>query len=100
MNMFSRQSSTSIELHIGEETLRFSSSREFEFALAGRTSLPPEKVAALVDSPDETLLREAEGIRRIEQRLEDALSGALEDATSVGGFMLNLDMSAVSQDHE
>ncbi len=90
----------SIELNIGEETLTFSSPREFEFALAGRTSLPPEKVAALVDSPDESLLREAEGIRRIEQRLEDALSGALEEATSVGGFMLELDLSVVSQDHD
>lgn len=100
MNMFSRHSSTSIELQIGEESLNFASPREFEFALAGRTSLPPEKVAVLVDSPDETLLREAEGIRRIEQRLEDALSGALEEATSVGGFMVNLDMSVVSQDHE
>jgi len=100
MIMFGRSSSIAMQLRVGEESLSFTSPREFEFALAGRTSLPPDKVASLVDSPDEALLREAEGIRRIEQRLEDALSGALEEATSVGGFMLELDMSVVSQDHE
>ena len=98
--MFGRSHQGATSLRIGEEMLEFSSPREFEFALAGRTSLPPDKVATLVDAPDETLLREAEGIRRIEQRLEDALSGVLEEATSIGGFMLELDMSVVSQDHD
>ena len=99
MMMFGR-SNHATTLRIGDQSFEFTSPREFEFALAGRTCLPPDKVATLVDAPDDTLLREAEGIRRIEQRLEDALSGLLEEATSIGSFMLELDMSVVSQDHE
>ena len=98
--MFGRSPNIATTLRIGEEEYQFTSPRDFEFALAGRTSLPPDKVAILVDAPDEALLREAEGIRRIEQRLEDALSGVLEEATSISGFMLELDMSVVTQDHD
>ena len=98
--MFRRNNNVQgLTLTIEDETLNFPTPREFEFAMAGRTNLPPSKVTALMSQPDAVLLREAEGIRSVEQRFADALSGMLEDVTSIGPFLKELDMALVSQDH-
>lgn len=98
--MLDRSSPASLSLRIQEQVLEFPSPLQFEFALSGRTSLPAEKLAALVVAEDEVLLKEAEAIRRIEQRFEGVLSGVLEDTTSVGGFMQSMDLAVVSNDHD
>jgi hypothetical protein len=69
----------------------FQSPQDFEFALNGRTSLPAPKIAALSRLSDDELLREAEAIRAVEQRFAEALSGTLEDITSVGPFLRTME---------
>lgn len=89
-----------LSMRIGEESYTFETRRSFEFALSGRTGLPATKLATLLGANDDMLLREAEGIRRVEQKLVGIISGTIEDITSIGGFMVDLDLSVVSQDHD
>jgi len=77
----------------------FQSPQDFEFALNGRTCLPAPKIAALSRLDDNELLREAEAIRAVEQRFAQALSGTLEDITSVGPFLKAIEPTIISQDN-
>lgn len=88
-----------LELEIDAETCLFASPREFEFALAGRTSLPTGKIAALSRLSDDELLREAEAIRVVLQRFEDALCGALENVTTASHVLETMEPSIVSHDN-
>jgi hypothetical protein len=74
--------------------------RDFEFALSGRVGLPARKIASLVDLTDDDLLREAEGIRKLEQRFSEILSAAMESGSPVGPVLKALDLSLVSQDND
>ena len=98
--MFKRSGSDSIALQIHDESYVFNSSRDLEFALAGRTCLPSPKIASMLELDDEALLREAEAIRAVEQRFADALSGSLENVTSISPFLKEMDLSLISQDHD
>jgi hypothetical protein len=98
--MFRKQSGETLSLEIHQQSYNFPSPKDFDFALAGRTCVPSSKIAALAESPDEVLLKEAEAIRKVEQRLAVALSGGLEDVTSIGPFLKELDPSIISQDHD
>ena len=97
--MFRRTPIDGFELNIDDERYVFQSPHDFEFALSGRTSLPAAKIAALARLGDDELLREAEAIRAVEQRFAQALSGTLEDITSVGPFLRNIEPSIISQDN-
>ena len=97
--MVSKASGDPLELEIDGERCLFASPREFEFALAGRTSLPTSKIAALSRLGDDELLREAEAIRVVLQRFEDALCGALEDITTIGQVLEAMEPSIISHDN-
>ncbi len=97
--MFTKTTFDALELIIDGEPHVFQSPREFEFALAGRTSLPTRKIAALSRLSDDGLLRETEAVRAVEQRFEDALSGALDDITTVGPVLRTMESSLISQDN-
>ena len=97
--MFKKAPGDTLRLEIDGEAYFFASPREFEFALAGRTNLPTSKIAALSRLADDDLLREAEAIRAVEQRFEDALSGALEDITTVSPMLKALEPSIISHDN-
>lgn len=97
--MFAKTTFDVLELIIDGEPHVFQSPREFEFALAGRTSLPTRKIAALSRLSDDGLLRETEAVRAVEQRFEDALSGALDDITTVGPVLRTMESSLISQDN-
>lgn len=97
--MFAKTTFDVLELIIDGEPHVFQSPREFEFALAGRTSLPTRKIAALSRLSDDGLLRETEAVRAVEQRFEDALSGALDDITIVGPVLRTMESSLISQDN-
>lgn len=97
--MFRKTTFDALELIIDGEPHVFQSPREFEFALAGRTSLPTRKIAALSRLSDDGLLRETEAVRAVEQRFEDALSGALDDITTVGPVLRTMESSLISQDN-
>lgn len=98
--MFRRSTNQGLTLTVGEASYSFPTTDEFEFALTGRTCLPPAKLTALMAQTDENLKREAEGIRTVEQRFSDALSGTLEDVTSISPFLKELEMGLISQDHD
>lgn len=88
-----------LEISIDGERYDFQSPRDFEFALSGRICVPAPKIAALSRLSDNELLREAEAIRAVEQRFAEALSGALEDITTVGPLLKNMEPSIISQDN-
>lgn len=92
--------SRTVTIQLDAAEVRFSSLRDFEFAVAGRIGLPASKISALVELSDEELLREAESIRKLEQRFSEILSAAMETDTPVGPVLEALDLSFVSQDHD
>jgi len=97
--MFRKAHTDVLDISIDGESLLFHSPEDFEFALSGRASLPASKIAALSRLSDEELLREAEAIRAVEQRFNAALSGTLEDITTVGPLLKTMEPSIISQDH-
>jgi hypothetical protein len=97
--MFRKTPNDVLDISIDGESLVFHSPQDFEFALSGRASLPASKIAALSRLSDEELLREAEAIRAVEQRFNAALSGTLEDITTVGPLLKTMEPSIISQDH-
>ncbi|RKZ38069.1 MAG: hypothetical protein DRQ37_00245 [Gammaproteobacteria bacterium] len=97
--MFTKKSN-GLTITVGEEDLVFSSPKEFEFALLGRTGLPASNFARLSESTETALLKEIDGIRQTEQRFVDVLSQSMEDPAVISRFMKNLDISSVSQDYE
>ena len=88
-----------LEISIDGERYVFQSPRDFEFALSGRICVPASKIAALSRLSDNELLREAEAIRAVEQRFAEALSGALEDITTVGPLIKKMEPSIITQDN-
>ena len=97
--MFRRMPTDVLSLTIEGQNYAFQSPQDFEFALNGRTCLPAPKIAALSRLDDNELLREAEAIRAVEQRFAQALSGTLEDITSVGPFLRTMEPTIISQDN-
>ncbi|NKC11323.1 MAG: FHA domain-containing protein [Gammaproteobacteria bacterium] len=93
-------SSNPLKLIIADHAVQFRTVDDFEFALNGRTSIPADKISRLVSMPDTDLLREAEGIRKLERRLADILSDSLEKSKEVGPTLQVLDMSLVTQDND
>lgn len=97
--MFRRALTDVLSINIEGDSYVFQSPQDFEFALNGRTCLPAPKIAALSRLDDNELLREAEAIRAVEQRFSQALSGTLEDITSVGPFLKAMEPTIISQDN-
>jgi len=97
--MFRRIPTDVLSIYIEGDNYVFQSPQDFEFALNGRTCLPAPKIAALSRLDDNELLREAEAIRAVEQRFSQALSGTLEDITSVGPFLKAMEPTILSQDN-
>ena len=56
-----------IEFKIGEQTHKFNSLADFEFSLAGRTSVPVEKIKNAVKLPLGELKKEYKKIKVIEK---------------------------------
>ena len=98
--LFNKSASEALTLTVLDEEYTFNSPRELEFALAGRACLPSSKLASMVELSEDALLREVEAIRAVEQLFADALSGSLENVTSISPFLKEMDLSLISQDHE
>ncbi len=90
----------SVELKIADQVFHFDGVREFEFALAGRTSLPYEKIAALSALSDDALLREVTGIRQLEQRFVGVVERSMAEPGAIGDFLRDLDLNVISKDYE
>ena len=92
--------SRAVKVPFANTTVEFRTPRDFEFALSGRVGIPASKIGTLVDLADDDLLREAEGIRKLEQRFAEILAAAMEAGTEVGPVLKVLDLALVSQDND
>lgn len=95
-----KKKSKSLSLRIGEEEYEFASPKELDFALTGRTCLPASRIDALIDVTSDVLMKEAEGIKQVEQRFAAAVEQSLGDETVIGQFFKDLDLSVISQDND
>ncbi len=88
-----------IEITIGEQNLKFSSLADFEFSLAGRTSVPSNKITGMVKFSLDELKKEAKMIKEIEKKFVSILSKSIEDPESINQAMREMDAQIFSQDH-
>lgn len=88
-----------IEITIGEQNLKFCSLADFEFSLAGRTSVPSKKITAMVKFSLDELKKEAKTIKDIEKRFVSMLSKSIEDPESINRALREMDAQIFSQDH-
>ncbi|OGT35981.1 MAG: hypothetical protein A2W28_08680 [Gammaproteobacteria bacterium RBG_16_51_14] len=97
--MFNKFFSKPIELHIGEQTFKFCSLSDFEFSLAGRTSVPSKKITSMVKLSPEELKKEALTIKGIEKRFVTILSKSIEEPGSINRALREMDPQIFSQDY-
>lgn len=88
-----------IEIVIGEQTLKFNSLADYEFSLAGRTSVPSKKITSMVKFSLDELKKEARTIKDIEKRFVTILSKSIEDPDSINRALREMDPQIFSQDH-
>jgi len=97
--MLDKLFSKPVELRIGDQTLRFYSLVDFEFALNGRTSIPANKISDLVKFSVQQLKKEAHTIKEVEKRFVAILSKSIEDPEGISRAMRELDPIIFSHDH-
>ncbi len=88
-----------IEITINEQTLKFCSLADYEFSLAGRTSVPSKKITGMVKFSLDELKKEAKTIKEIEKRFVSILSKSIEDPDSINRALREMDPQIFSQDH-
>ena len=97
--MLNKFFSKPLELQVGEHSLKFSSVADFEFAVAGRISVPSKKITEMVKFTPEQLQKEARTIKEIEKKFVGILSKSIEDTSSINRAIRELDPLIFSQDH-
>lgn len=88
-----------IEITVGEQSLKFSSLADFEFSLAGRTSVPSKKITSMVKFSLDELRKEAKTIKEIEKKFVSMLSKSIEEPESINRTLREMDAQIFSQDH-
>jgi FHA domain len=88
-----------IEITVGEQDLKFSSLADFEFSLAGRTSVPSKKITSMVKFSLDELKKEAKTIKEIEKQFVSMLSKSIENPESINRALREMDAQIFSQDH-
>ena len=88
-----------IEMTIGEQSLKFSSLADFEFALSGRTCVPSKKITSMVKFSIDELKKEAKTIKEIEKKFVSILSKSIEDPESINRALREMDGQIFSQDN-
>lgn len=88
-----------IEITVGEQSLKFCSLADFEFGLAGRTSVPSKKITSMVKFSVDELRKEAKTIKDIEKQFVSMLSKSIEDPESINRALREMDAQIFSQDH-
>ena len=84
---------------IGEQSLKFSSLADFEFALSGRTCVPSKKITSMVKFSTDELKKEAKTIKEIEKKFVAVLSKSIEDPESINRALREMDGQIFSQDN-
>ena len=88
-----------VEIKVGEQTLKFCSLEDYEFCLAGRTSVPSKKITGMVKFSLDELKKEAKTIKEIEKRFVNILSKSIEDPDSINRALREMDPQIFSQDN-
>ena len=88
-----------IEIIVGEQSLKFNSLADFEFSLAGRTSVPSKKITGMVKFSIDELKKEARTIKDIEKRFVSILSKSIEEPDSINRALREMDPQIFSQDN-
>ncbi len=88
-----------IEMTVGEQTLKFSSLADYEFALSGRTCVPSKKITSMVKFSIDELKKEAKTIKEIEKKFISLLSKSIEDPESINRALREMDSQIFSQDN-
>lgn len=88
-----------IEITVGDQALKFSSLADFEFGLAGRTSVPSKKITSMVKFSVDELKKEAKTIKEIEKQFVSMLSKSIENPKSINRALREMDAQIFSQDH-
>ena len=88
-----------IEMTVGEQSLKFSSLADFEFALSGRTCVPSKKITSMVKFSIDELKKEAKTIKDIEKQFVSILSKSIEDPESIDRALREMDAQIFSQDN-
>jgi len=94
-NLFSKP----VELHVGDQILKFCSIADFEFSLSGRTSVPSNKITSMVKFSVDELKKEALTIKGIEKRFVSMLSKSIEEPSSINRALREMDPQIFSQDY-
>ena len=89
-----------IEVAIGDHTHKFNSLADFEFSLAGRTSVPVEKFKKIIKLPLGELKKEFKKIKVIEKKLVSILSTSISQPGSINRALREIDIKIFSQDHD
>ncbi len=88
-----------IEVAIGEQTHKFNSLADFEFSLAGRTSVPVEKFKNAIKLSLGELKKEYKKIKVIEKTLVSILSSSMSQPDGINRALREIDIKIFSQDH-
>ncbi len=97
--MLNKFFSKPLELQVGEQTLKFCSVGDFEFAVSGRVAVPSKKITGMVKFSPDQLQKEARTIKEIEKKFVAILSKSIEDTNSINRAIRELDPLIFSQDH-
>jgi hypothetical protein len=89
-----------LELAIGERVVHFDDPDHFEFALYGRTQVPAGQIAVLMERPGHLLVREAHGIKQVEDRLVDALRRSMLEPGALEERLTRMRPAQFSRDHD
>ncbi len=95
--MLKRLFERSVELSVGAGQLRFKDLAEFEYALKDKIALSSDSISALGKLSDDALVREAEALRAMEQRIVEVLSSPGDGAEQ---FLKRLELEQISDDHD
>lgn len=77
--------------------LTFESPEDFDFALAPRSTLPLDKLLALVEQPDELLEKQAVGAKLLSSRLWEVHAGAADGCRV---FLRQYGIQAITKDQD
>lgn len=98
--MLNRIFTNPIALIIDDQTVKFSSVQDFEFALVGRDSIPASKVCATMTTSPARLEDELNANRELQERLTSILAKSGGKPGALYAALKDLELAQFSRDHK
>lgn len=73
---------------------------DFESRLSARTKVPPHRLTEYLAWSDRQVKEESQSVARVLKRFAEAVVRAMEDASTADEFLHDLDLKAISRDHD